>query len=172
MQLPSRLATLTLFGVRSYTCAIAARHILAPDGSMNTRHSELKSNELAHWLDDHLSQIKPYVPAILVGGGLVVVLLLAWTFYAGQKNARMAAAWGGVISGLGNESELEQVVEKYPGTSAAAWASYAQGIGDLMQGSNLLFTDREDSEKRLNQAAKKFQSAIDGAGNDQLLISR
>ncbi len=139
---------------------------------MNTRHNELKSNDLAHWLEGFLVKVQPYFPVALGAAVVIIAVGVVWSTFSGSQNARSGQAWSSLFDGMSNESALEQVAEDYPGTRAAAWALHTRATRELMTASSELFTDRELAEKNLNDAISGFKKALELAGNDRLLLSR
>ncbi|TWU02674.1 tetratricopeptide repeat protein [Stieleria varia] len=133
---------------------------------MNDRQHELEKNLLAEKLAHMNTAIEPYSKVIAVVVGLVIV--------------------GGIVLGLRNMSASENrsdstfqllmnqpdVAEKFPDTTAAAWAKLNQGNEYLAQGLQAMYSDRDEAVALLDQAKTAFKGAMTSKPDQTLLVSR
>jgi hypothetical protein len=134
------------------------------------RH-ELEKNELADWIGEHIEAAKPYAPTIgivLVGGTLAALLAI---YLLGTSGTAAARAWSSYFTAV-NEREpeipLEQFVKELPGTPASLWAEQTLGDINLIQGSQALFSNREEAKKLLDKAEASLTKVNAEAKNPML----
>ncbi len=134
------------------------------------RH-ELEKNELADWLGEQIELAKPYAPTIgiVVIGGIAIALLAIYVI--GSGGAASARAWSGYFSAIQEpqpELPLEGFAKDMPDSSASLWALQAVGDINLAEGSQLLFTNREDAKKSLDKAEQVLKRVEAGATDPAL----
>jgi hypothetical protein len=135
------------------------------------RH-ELEKNELADWIGEQIEAAKPYAPTIgivLVGGTLAALLAI---YLMGTSGTAAARAWSSYFTAV-NEREpeipLEQFVKELPDTPASLWAEQTLGDINLIQGSQALFSNREEAKKLLDKAETSLTKVNAEAKNPMLL---
>jgi tetratricopeptide (TPR) repeat protein len=137
------------------------------------RRHELKHNELADWLGEHLEPFKPHASGIALGAILLVAILLAGIWYFSGESTASARAWSDYFGAL-NEREpqkvLQNVVTDQSGSKAAWWALAALGDMNLGEGAALLHSDRSEAEKRLEAAERAYKQVE--ASDDPMLKAR
>lgn len=140
---------------------------------MSRRH-ELQKNELADWLEEKIEDLRPYFPAISIGGLLALALVLGVWWYSTQQSQASAASWNQYFSALGEREQdeaLQKVIESEKSNEAANWARQTLADTKLARGAAAVFTDREASKKQLEEAAELY-TAIRSTTSDPLLRSR
>jgi tetratricopeptide (TPR) repeat protein len=137
------------------------------------RRHELKHNELADWIGEHLEPLKPHAPGIVLGAVLLMAIVLGGVWYFGGENQASARAWSDYFSAL-NEREpqkvLQNVVTDRSGSKAAWWALAALGDMNLGEGAAMLHSDRNEAEKRLEAAERAYKQVE--ASDDPMLKAR
>lgn len=134
------------------------------------RH-ELEKNELADWIGEHIEAAKPYAPTIgivLVGGTLAALLAI---YLMGTSGTAAARAWSSYFTAVNErdpEIPLEQFVKELPDTPASLWAEQALGDINLIQGSQALFSNREEAKKLLDKAEASLTKVNAEAKNPML----
>src|SRR5438874_2472505 len=137
------------------------------------RRHELKHNELADWLGERMEMLKPHATGILLGGTLLVVLILGGIWYFGGENQAAAQAWSEYFSALNDrqpQTVLQRLATEQSGSKAAWWALEALGDMNLGEGAALLYSDRNEAQKRLEAAERAYKQVE--ASDDPLLKSR
>ncbi|MEM9645337.1 MAG: tetratricopeptide repeat protein [Planctomycetota bacterium] len=142
------------------------------------RRHELQENWLASQLAGLSKTVEPY-SKVLIGGLIAVFIgLLALTVYSsGRSEARSDSTFQLLQAAGSNDAEvLASVADKYPGTSAAAWARLYQGDNLLARGVESLYEDREEAADLLDGAGSAYRQALSGgtgtAGVEKTLLSR
>ena len=134
------------------------------------RH-ELEKNELADWIGEHIEAAKPYAPTIgivLVGGTLAALLAI---YLMGTSGTAAARAWSSYFTAVNErdpEIPLEQFVKDLPDTPASLWAEQTLGDINLIQGSQALFSNREEAKKLLDKAETSLTKVNAEAKNPML----
>jgi hypothetical protein len=137
------------------------------------RH-EMEKNVLADWLGEQIEAAKPYAPTIgiaLVGGACAILLVI---YLLGSGGAASARAWSTYFSAISDRDPvlpLEAFVKEMPNSPASLWAMQAVGDISLTQGSQQLFTDREEAKKSLDKAEVALKK-VEAEAKDPLLKTR
>ena len=140
---------------------------------MNKRQ-ELQKNELADWLEEKIEDIRPYFPAISIGGLLAVAVVLGVWWYSSQQAQASAASWNQYFAALAErdqEEALQKVIDSEKTSEPANWARQTLADMNLARGSAAVYTDREESKKRLDAAGALYGEILKNT-NDPLLQSR
>ena len=139
----------------------------------NERRHELEKNDLAILLDRISNAIEPYSKLIVIGIGALFVGFISWLVYNSQVSGDRSDSTLELIQAVagGDAEVLKDVTEKFPGTTAAAWAGVYQGQLQLSQGIQTLYRDKEEAKQLLEDAKGAFESAMVGS-QDPLLRSR
>ncbi|MBN2216544.1 MAG: tetratricopeptide repeat protein [Pirellulales bacterium] len=126
------------------------------------RRHELQHNELADWMVNFGTAVKPYANLILGAVLVLAIIGVGWTFMARRSHEESARAWEEFYSALANSSrvELYNVVEHYPGTEPAQWAQVVVGDLHLSEGCQELFTSRAGANEELNKARQAYDDAL------------
>lgn len=134
---------------------------------MNDRQHELENNLLAEKLATLNTAIEPYSKII----GIVVTLLIVGGIWLAFQNMNVSEQRSDstyqLLMGNGDE-----VISKYPNTTAASWANLSQGNEYLAQGVGALFENREEAKTLLEQASSAFSDALKGSEGNRLVKSR
>lgn len=134
---------------------------------MNDRQHELEKNLLAEKLAKFNTAIEPYSKII----GIVVTVLIVGGIWLAFQNMSASEQRSDstyqLLMGNGDE-----VISKYPGTTAASWANLSQGNEYLAQGVEALYENREEAKTLLEQASSAFSDALKGSSDNRLLKSR
>jgi tetratricopeptide (TPR) repeat protein len=135
------------------------------------RRHELERNQLLLWLMETSEQIKPYTNHIL--GAIVVVLLavLAATYWSRHQAGQSSVAWDEYFVALNSmdRTAMENVTQKYRGTIAGQWGLVTLGDMQLDSGCNLLFTNKTSANLELRKAVENYQAALAQANIPALL---
>jgi tetratricopeptide (TPR) repeat protein len=140
---------------------------------MNKRH-ELQQNELAFWLEEKIEDIRPYFPVIGIGTLAALLVVIGVWWYSAQQAQASAASWNAYFSAIGERNQqeaLQKVIEDEKTSEPANWARQTLADSNLALGAAAVFTDREESKKRL-EAAVALYSEILKYTNDPLLQVR
>jgi len=151
------------------------------------RRHELHTNVLADWLGKHLETIQPIVGWVVAGVVVIVLAILAWSYFSGRSETQMLDGWT-AIAKYGTEAtnaansndtpgfndatrNLAKVVTDYSGTSLAMFAEATLADVLLARGQSLMWTNRPEALQNLKEAVAKYNSAID-ATDEPLLKNR
>lgn len=140
---------------------------------MNKRH-ELQKNELADWMEEKIEDIRPYLPGIGVGLLLAIAAVVGIWWYSNQQAHASAAAWNQYFAAVGErdqEEALEGVIKTDPQREPANWARQSLADMNLARGSAAVFTDREESKKRLERAEELYREIL-ATSTDPMLVAR
>ena len=134
------------------------------------RRHELQHNTLFDWLNRTVAKIAPYSNAILATILLAGVGLLGWSWWSGRAEARQEQAWTDLFGAVnsGNPANLDDVVERYPGSEVAQWASVVAADMHLEQGCRQLFESKALGAQELQEAHDKYLLVLKDARNPQL----
>ena len=133
------------------------------------RRHELEHNELADWTVNVAEKVKPYIN-VIVGGAIVVVLLaVAISLWGESKRRASSDAWGTYYDALSRQNPdlFQDVIELYPSSEAAQWATVSIGDIHLRNGCNELFSDKANANQELDLAIESYKAAK-GSGNSLL----
>jgi len=125
---------------------------------------DLEDNDLAAATMQTVDRIRPHVRSIAALVGLLFAGLALWTALAGQRAASGGSSWRAGLSAArdGNPAALAEVARLYPGTSAADWAELTTADMAFEEGADLLFTDRVQAKKRLEEAVARYGQLMQG----------
>jgi predicted negative regulator of RcsB-dependent stress response len=130
------------------------------------RRHELHHNALADWLGQTYEQIRPYQNVILGGVLLLLVAVVGYKWWSHQSARRVAEAseslgraWP-LGAAMANPADLEQVIQRHPGTPAAQWATIVSADFSQAQGANALFSDKARAREELSKAADTYQMVL------------
>jgi len=138
------------------------------------RRHELQTNELADWLGDRMAVLQPHATAITTGVIVAAVLLVGGIWYFSGESRAASGNWSAYFAAFNNREPgkaLETVAKERPGTTAALWALQAVGDMNLAQGAALLFSDRTEAQKLLQQAEAAYKQ-VDAGATDPVLKAR
>jgi tetratricopeptide (TPR) repeat protein len=133
------------------------------------RH-RLEKNALADWLGQVIVGVKPYLATLLVGalalGG--VAALTSWWMRSSAQGSE--AAWNRFYSALasGKASDMEQVIDDFPKTEVAHWATLVASDGRLGRGSSMLFENRSEAVQELRKATDGYTAVLEEARDARL----
>lgn len=134
------------------------------------RRHELERNQLLVWFLKTSERIKPYTNAIL--GAIIVVLLavLAATFWMRYHEGQSGGAWDEYFAAMSSmdRTALENVAQKHPGTAAGHWALVTLGDLQLDSGCNLLFVNKTSANLELRKAVENYHAVLAQAANPAL----
>jgi len=137
------------------------------------RRHELKHNELADWLGEHLEVLRPHATGIVVGLVILAVVVLGSFWYLSGESHATSRAWSVYFDAF-NEREpqkaLQSLTTEHSGSKAAWWALEAVGDMNLGEGAALLYSDRGEAQKRLDAAEKAYKQVE--ASDDPMLKAR
>jgi predicted negative regulator of RcsB-dependent stress response len=139
---------------------------------MNKRH-ELQKNELADWLEDKIEEIRPYFPAIGIGGLLALAVVVGVWWYSSQQSQASAAAWNQYFAAIGERNQqeaLEKVIASENNNEPANWARQTLADMNLARGSAAVFTDREESKQRLEEAGRHYAAILQSTSDPMLRV--
>ncbi len=139
----------------------------------NERRHELEKNDLAILLDRVSKGFEPYSKMIILGLGAMFIGFIGWLVYSSQLSGERSDSTLELIQGVASQDAevLREVSDRFPNTSAGAWAKVYQGQLQLSQGIQTLYRDREEAKQLLGDAKLALESAI-SSSKDPLLRSR
>ncbi len=134
-------------------------------------------NALADKTLQLVDRLRPHARAIVIGLGGAALVLLAWLLVSNQTTAGRAQSWDAFLDAVASDSQpmlvdsLGDVIRRHPGTPAAQWAEVVLADFTVSEGTDLLFSDKEQGRQRL-QAAVDAYSAVLAARPRGLLATR
>lgn len=123
---------------------------------------ELDGNALAEKTLEIVDRLRPHTNAILLGLGGLLAALAAWVLVSSQAATTKSQAWDAFLAGLsgGDPQAFDEVVRRYPGTPAAEWSRLVMADMALIDGSELLFVNKDQAPPRLQAAAELYGSIL------------
>ncbi len=115
--------------------------------------------ELEKWLNAVLSKAEPYSNQILMGFIAATVIAVVGIFWLRSTGEAASAGWTEYVA---NEApdDYKEVAEEYPDTPVATWAQLQAGRLYLSEGLNAALSNRETSDKQLNNAKDSFETIL------------
>jgi len=139
------------------------------------RRHELEKNQLAQWLADFITKMKPYQNIIATVCIVAAIILLVLTWSARQSNAASARGWDRFFRLFGTEevnpAEFDQIAKLYPDTKLAQWSTVISADLHLSDGCEDLFVNKVDALESLRQARSRYKDILDES-LDPMLESR
>jgi len=134
---------------------------------------ELEDNDLAAATMETVGRIRAHAWSIAAVVGLLFAALGLWTAITGQQTASRGASWRAGLAAArdGNPAALAEVIRLYPGTPAADWAELTMADLAFEEGADLLFTNREQAKKRLQEATARYGQLVQGRST-RLVLER
>lgn len=123
---------------------------------------EIEGNALAEKTLEIVDRLRPHANAILLALGGAVLAMAAWVFTSAQTAATKSQSWDAFLAGLsgGDPQAFDEVVRRYPGTPAAEWSRLVMADMALIDGTELLFVNKDQSPPRLQAAADLYASIL------------
>lgn len=101
-----------------------------------------------------------YGKPILIGLAVLVVALVGISLWRSSANTQAAVGWADLLH-ADTAPKLEEVADKYPGTSIGQWAKLRAGELQLETGIENVIKDHELAQADFKQAREAFQSLLD-----------
>ena len=123
-------------------------------------------NALVEKLLDFMDRLRPHANAILLGVGGVAVLLVAWMLISNQTSAGRSQSWDAFLDAIASDSQpllvdsLNDVIFRYPGTSASQWSEVILADFAVNEGTDLLFSNKQEGRARLQSAVDGYSSVL------------
>ena len=125
---------------------------------------DLEDNDLAAATMETVDRIRPHFRSIAAVVGLLFAGLGLWVALSGQRATSRGASWRAGLAAArdGNPAALAEVARQYPATPAADWADLTTADMAFEEGADLLFTERGQAQKRLEEAAARYAQLMQG----------
>lgn len=119
--------------------------------------AEIEDNDLAQATLSIVDRIRPHFATIAAAIGVLLAASLGWTLYSSQRVAEQEQAWDACLAALtaGDATRLQDVANRYAGSSAGTWARLLLADGALADGCRRAFVDKQ-------RGREQFQAAVDG----------
>lgn len=129
-----------------------------------------EQNELVQIASKYAGDVKPHVKKIVGVAIIVAVGLLALMFLRQRGKLASERSWTGYFAAVGQADldGLYEVANKYPRTTAGAWALQSAGDINLATGTVNMYSDRAEARERLLAAKEDFQQAEQRAKEEML----
>jgi hypothetical protein len=128
------------------------------------RRHELETNTLARELGRWIDRARPFtrsVVGVLVAACVVVAVA---ALLRRQSTTTETAAWNAYFQATeGGRPQLDELLSlttSYQGTSVEPWAELAWADAQLQIGSRILFRDKAEGQRRLNEAIDEYRKLI------------
>lgn len=134
-------------------------------------------NAIAEKTLELVDRLRPHANAIVIAVGGAALALLAWMLVSNQTTAGQAQSWEAFLDAVASDSQpmlvdsLGDVIRRYPGTPAAQWAEVVLADFAVSEGTDLLFSNKEQGRQRLESAVNAY-SAVLAARPRGLLATR
>jgi hypothetical protein len=131
---------------------------------------ELGDNDLAEATIAVVDRVRPYFSTILAGLAAALAAFVVFGVVQSQAEATRTQSWDACMAAIstGDTEAFNEVIRRYPGTTAARWAELLMADGAAFEGTQLLFIDRQRAEGRLQAAIEAYSSLM--AGRPQGLL--
>jgi predicted negative regulator of RcsB-dependent stress response len=132
------------------------------------RRHELQHNELAEWIVKTGQAVKPYQNLLVAALVIVVVALVAYSWWSRNTAEQTAQAWNDLDNGLasGNLDLLSKVAEDYSDTHAGRVATVLSADLRLAGGCNQRFVNKAVAEQELTKAIELYESDLKPNASD------
>jgi hypothetical protein len=130
-----------------------------------------ETNFLADKIEQKLSQIRPYLPAL---AGLIVVGiigLIGYGVYATQRETRAARGWTDLYFSDTSINNLEAISKDHEDTSASLWARMTAGDQSMAEAMNRWNVDRVLADQKFQEAADDYRD-VASRSSDSFAKSR
>jgi len=119
--------------------------------------AEIEDNDLAQATLSIVDRIRPHLATITAAIGVLLAASLGWTLYSAQQVTQQEQAWDECLAALtaSDAARLQDVANRYPGSSAGTWARLLLADGALAEGCRRAFVDPQ-------RGREQFQAAVDG----------
>jgi hypothetical protein len=134
-------------------------------------------NTLAEKTLEIVDRLRPHANAIVMAVGGAALAMLAWLLVSNQTTAGRAQSWDAFLDAVASDTQpmlvdsLGDVIRRYPGTPAAQWSEVVLADFAVSEGTDLLFSNREQGVQRLQSAVEAY-SAVLAARPRGLLATR
>jgi predicted negative regulator of RcsB-dependent stress response len=134
------------------------------------RRHELKENDLAHYLEQTVDWASANAKLIVLGIAGVLAVIAALAYFQHRSKEKAAAAWDQEYAAEASDDtqRLEQFVESNKGTAAGQLANLRLADIDFDEGINQMSIDRENAEKRLNDAKNRYFAVLEAASDSRI----
>ncbi|MBM4001420.1 MAG: tetratricopeptide repeat protein [Planctomycetes bacterium] len=139
------------------------------------RRHELQTNRLADSLGKSIEATRPYMRWIGLGALAVILVVFVGAWISSRNQTAAGNAWSDyfrALSSTDRQVALRDVSSVYPNSSAAIWADLATADFNLGQGCQIIYQNRDEADKALNQAIGAYQRVLDSNPRDTFLIQR
>ena len=121
---------------------------------------DYEENDLATSTMALVDRIRPHIGTILLVVLTLFAALAGWTLIGSQRSSQQVAGWDECLAAMaeGDPGRLEDVVARYDGTPAAAWAEIVLADTALADGNRLFMVDPTRGRSRLEEAADRYMS--------------
>lgn len=123
-------------------------------------------NALAEKTLDLVDRLRPHANAIVMAVGGGALALLAWLLVSNQTTAGRAQSWDAFLDAVASDSQpmlvdsLGDVIRRYPGTPAAHWSEVVLADFAVSEGTDLLFSNKEQGRQRLESAVAAYSAVL------------
>lgn len=138
------------------------------------RRHELQTNELADRIGHYLQQAKPYSRHIGLGLLAAVLIVGASLYLINQQAVAHGVSWSEFLRAFHSfdPKALAEVGKIHEGTAAALWARQSAGDFDLAEGARLLYRDRKEAARLLEEAETSYLYVEKQGAKYPLLVDR
>ena len=141
----------------------------------NERRHELETNYLADRLGVWVQQAKPYTSVALLGFAVLVLGVLASSYFSKQSAEQNEKNWEAYFRTSEKPAQdrdgFLKAAKTYADTSIEPWAAMAAADSALRQGCSLLWIDKKESTKHLNAANADYEAIVKSV-DDELIKQR
>jgi hypothetical protein len=137
------------------------------------RRHELKHNELADWLGETASNVKPHANGVIAGLAVLAAIVLGSIWYFSGEAASSSRAWSEYFDAFNTrepQKVLQTLANEHSSGKASWWAQLAVADMNLGEGASLLYSDRENAKKHLDSAKDAYLKVE--ASTDPMLKNR
>ena len=123
-------------------------------------------NALAEKTLDLVDRLRPHANAIVMAVGGAALAVLAWLLVSNQTTAGRAQSWDAFLDAVASDSQpmlvdsLGDVIRRYPGTPAAQWSEVVLADFAVSEGTDLLFSNKEQGRQRLESAVDAYSAVL------------
>lgn len=129
---------------------------------MDSHHRhELQQNDLGKITNQALPFFEKYGMQLAIGLAAIAVIVIGGAWWYSESSVTTADSWTlldyAVHKNTPSADDFANVVDKHPGTTAAAWAKLKEAEDYLKSGMAAAFTNRDASQADLKKAQDAFQ---------------
>jgi len=133
----------------------------------SSRRHELQTNDLAETLNRFFATYGHFFKWGAVGVLAVALVIAVVAWIAHRRQVAAGKAWAEYLAAASSRLDidrrqtLQDIAQVHHGTPAGVWAMISRADMNLTEGTELLYQNKEEAQKRINEAIEGYRQALD-----------